>query len=286
MHKPETLLYGHLCKDRVPETQTYEPGSPAWYMAHVLTTFEMKPVVISPYGVDYPKEWLGPVTLIPNEPTTTNTLIYENKYMPDGSRRQHAYHADTAVPVDPESAQRHIWNSARAIIVCPIVDNIQADTIRTMRRIAPQAIFALLPQGYFRDIGPDGAVHVKTWESANTIIPYFDVIFVSEQDGPDMHHTARHWSECMNGHVLVTQAAKGCTHYHKGQSTHIPAYPVLKEIHPTGAGDVFAAAYIHNFLAIRDPRKSIAYASVAAALHVAGNGIDTAQLHRITSINP
>lgn len=273
-HTSETILYGHLCKDRIPETQTYEPGSPVWYIAHVLSGFHMNPTIISPYGLDYPRDWLGPVALVPDQPTASETLIYENKYMADGTRKQHAFNADKANPVQPEETQRELWRHAKAIFVCPILDNISASNIAAMKALAPDATFALLPQGYFRKIEPNGLVNTKAWDTATEIVPFFDVIFVSEQDGPDMHETARYWSTLMTGRVIVTQAASGCVLYGNGSGEHIPSEHIQEEKHPTGAGDVFAASYIYDFLRHRNAETAVRFATHIAARHVAGMPID------------
>lgn len=269
-HSPEALLYGHLCMDRVPGTETYEAGSPAWYIAHVLEQMRMHPAVISPYGADYPREWLGSIALVPAEPTTQHTLVYENHYQPDGSRTQVAFNTETATPVDPATVQQSLWEHAQAVVVCPILDNISPDYIRTMRRLAPRAVFALLPQGYYRDIGRGGIVAAQAWETAAAIVPYFDTIFVSELDGPDMYRTAQQWSTRSRAHVVVTQAANGCVLFHDGLGLHFDAVPIANEVHPTGAGDVFAAAYLRDYLNHRNAIGAVRFAAQKAARHVAG----------------
>lgn len=234
----------------------------------------MNPTVISPYGLDYPHEWLGPVALVPDQPTTKNTLIYENKYMPDGTRKQHAFNAVSAIPIHPEQTQRELWSHAKAIFVCPILDNISLHYISAMKSLAPNATFALLPQGYFRTVEPNGLVHTKTWDTAAELVPFFDVIFVSEQDGPDMHEEARHWSTLMTGRVIVTQAASGCVLYGNGSGEYIPPVHISEEKHPTGAGDVFAASYMYEFLRSRNAETAVRFASRIAAQHVAGMPIN------------
>ncbi|HVO41528.1 MAG TPA: PfkB family carbohydrate kinase, partial [Aggregatilineales bacterium] len=231
---------------------------------------EASSTVISAYGSDYPRNWLPNSFLIPRNPTTDRTLVFENRYDSDGTRTQRVEHNLTAVLPDPREITGLAWAGTNAVIVCPILDNIDVDRIKSLRELAPQAVFMLLPQGYFRQISPTGVVTPQDWETALSVVPLFDAVILSELDGPHIHSSARVWSEHTDGFIVVTEAADGSTVYQRNRVTRVPAVPIEQEIHPTGAGDVFSAALLYNYLETRDVMKAVTFASAVAARHVSG----------------
>lgn len=283
MPSPEAILYGHLCRDRIPGTETIEPGSPAWYMGNTLHEFGIQTAVISPYGNDYPRDWLAPeIVLVPDKPTTLNTLLYENQYAPDGTRTQRASHYGEALLPEPVSLDQSVFENAKAVIVCPILDNIPVGYLTQLRRQIPDAQFVLLPQGYFRHIDDMGRVTQQAWRDGGIVSTLFNTIIVSELDGPNIHAKGNEWSKRSEANIIVTQAANGSVLYNDGTATHIHPFPIGKEVHPTGAGDVFAAAYVYDTLRHQNTSmQSILFASAAAAIHVSGQTVTIPRVHEL-----
>ncbi len=277
----EAIVYGHLCLDKVPGVQKFVPGSPTLYIGNTLDRFGVSTAVASPYGADYPREWLAPgILLIPDEPTTRHTLIYENRYDPEGNRTQLASHDETAISIPPDKIDGTMYDRAKAIIVCPILDNIPVEYLREIRRLSPNAVMTLLPQGYFREITDMGQVMQQPWHNARYIIPLFDTVILSELDGPTgTHDQARRWSNSFNTNIIVTQAANGSTLYRDGSASHILPFPIEKEVHPTGAGDVFAAAVVYDSLRQKNMLQSVVFANAAAAIHVSGEDVTLPKVH-------
>jgi sugar/nucleoside kinase (ribokinase family) len=71
---------------------------------------------------------------------------------------------------------------------------------------------------------------------------------------------------------VVTQGAKGATLYCGGQISQFPSRPT-ELIEPTGAGDVFAAAFLVRLAETEDPFESTRFANVAASLSVEKAGL-------------
>ena len=55
-------------------------------------------------------------------------------------------------------------------------------------------------------------------------------------------------------------------------ATEVPAYPA-RQVDPTGAGDVFAVAYLVSYFESRDPFASALFASCVASLSVEAMGL-------------
>jgi sugar/nucleoside kinase (ribokinase family) len=72
---------------------------------------------------------------------------------------------------------------------------------------------------------------------------------------------------------VVTQGAEGCTVFVRGQGARQFVAPVQAEVDPTGAGDVFAAAFFINFFETDDPWASARFANQVAALSVTRPGL-------------
>jgi sugar/nucleoside kinase (ribokinase family) len=87
----------------------------------------------------------------------------------------------------------------------------------------------------------DGRVQACTWENAEKVLPLVAAVILSEEDLPhsDMLAQFLRWSRLL----VLTHGANGCTVYCGDDIRHFPA-PKVTEIEPTGAGDVFAAAFL------------------------------------------
>ena len=70
----------------------------------------------------------------------------------------------------------------------------------------------------------------------------------------------------------LTFADKGAILFVNGERNPVPAAPA-REVEPTGAGDVFAAAFLIRYNLTGDPFEAASYAAVAGALTVEAPGI-------------
>jgi sugar/nucleoside kinase (ribokinase family) len=71
--------------------------------------------------------------------------------------------------------------------------------------------------------------------------------------------------------LIVTQGREGARMRWKGTWYAIPAYPT-HEVDPTGAGDVFVAAYLVRYHETGDPFQAALFASCAASFSVEAPG--------------
>ncbi len=74
--------------------------------------------------------------------------------------------------------------------------------------------------------------------------------------------------------VILTRGRAGYTIWHEGARSDLEA-AVSCEKDPTGAGDVFATAYLVRYGETHDVLESARFASVAAAISVEGSGIES-----------
>lgn len=73
--------------------------------------------------------------------------------------------------------------------------------------------------------------------------------------------------------VAVTRGADGCTvAWSHGESLDVPCEPVARVVDTTGAGDLFAAGFLHGYTTGRGPREAAILGGVAAAEVIAHVG--------------
>src|SRR5258707_147550 len=74
--------------------------------------------------------------------------------------------------------------------------------------------------------------------------------------------------------VALTRGWRGLTLHTRSGAQDVPALP-RPEVDPTGAGDVFAAAYLVRYHEVGDPLAAAAFAACAASCAVEGVGTST-----------
>jgi sugar/nucleoside kinase (ribokinase family) len=70
----------------------------------------------------------------------------------------------------------------------------------------------------------------------------------------------------------MTQGARGCTVFVNGEARQIPGFPA-REVDPTGAGDVFAAAFLVRLSETHDPFQAARFANATASFCVEASGV-------------
>ena len=74
--------------------------------------------------------------------------------------------------------------------------------------------------------------------------------------------------------AVETLGRKGCRIYHGGSVIHIPVKPE-DDVDPTGAGDIFAAAFFVRYRESLDVIKAAQFANACAALSIRKTGLES-----------
>jgi sugar/nucleoside kinase (ribokinase family) len=113
-------------------------------------------------------------------------------------------------------------------------------------------------------------VRPKRWDTAEMILSHTDILVLSGED-------IRAYPEDLDKYIqltrilVLTKGKNGATLYENGQIIESSAYPV-KEVEPTGAGDVFAAAFLINYYDTGSPVSALNFAHCVASFVVEGKG--------------
>jgi sugar/nucleoside kinase (ribokinase family) len=246
---PDFLAVGHLCCDIVDGRRIL--GGSASYASLTAKEFERDTGILAD---NFPfLGLLGGVTVknIGSSSTTTFRNLYRN-----GVREQ--FISDRAREIGAADVPDR-WTGAGIVYLCPIADEVVPDIVS---RFAHSLIGAGA-QGWFRKWDANGRVGRKTWESAIPVAEAVDVIVYSELDTDDPYglavELARHAPI-----VIVTRSSQGADVFADGSGIHVPAFEI-EEVDPTGAGDVFAAAFLIHYEVTEDPVSSAKFACCAAS---------------------
>ena len=267
MEAIDYLVVGYVCRDITPSG--YHVGGTAAYSGRMAAMLGCRTAIITSTaaqeaGLNTLPEPIR-VCSIPAEKTTT----FENVYTPQG-RRQTIHAAAhkimvTDYPPDwPEPAIMHLG---------PVANEVDVEFVRRF----PNSIIGLTPQGWMRRWDADGQVYAQAWAEAAEILPLATAVILSEEDLLDdaMLHRYRELSNLL----VLTSGFGGCTVFQGDDVCQMPA-PQVVEVEPTGAGDIFATAFLVKYQQTNgDYREAGRFANIVASQSVTHVGLDAKTIH-------
>ncbi|MEW5829460.1 MAG: PfkB family carbohydrate kinase [Chloroflexota bacterium] len=255
----EYLVIGHLAHDLTPDGPRL--GGTAAYAALTARALGLRAGVLTAFGPETPLEALDgiPVAAVPSARSTT----FENIQTADG-RRQILHHS--ASPLDlglvPEA-----WRRTPILHLGPIAQEV-ASVLPA--GISP-VLLGLTPQGWMRRWDAGGHVSPCEWPGADEAARQAGAVVISVEDvGGDEEQVEvlAHASRVL----AVTEGAAGCRLYWNGDLRRFRV-PKVREIDPTGSGDIFAAAFFIRLYTTRDPWEAARFANRVAAISVTRPGL-------------
>jgi 1D-myo-inositol 3-kinase len=171
------------------------------------------------------------------------------------------------------------WRTAPIVLLGPLAQELAPDFVTLFSR-RPGAILAASPQGWLRRWDAGGRVWLAPWTAAEQALPLLDVLVLSHDDLLPFAEGKRMAAEAMLARwslqvslLVATNGRHGATLFQHGAAQHFAAYPTT-EVDPTGAGDVFAAAFLCHLYRHGDPGEAMNFANCAASFSVERVGIE------------
>ncbi len=264
---PDFLVIGHLCHDKIPSGFT--PGGAAAYAGLLSHRLGHPTAILTAFGNDFQfaSQFEGiNLHVVPSLQTT----VFENIYH-DGQRTQYLH--SRAALLSPDELPPH-WQAPKTVLLGPICDEVSLDFLDFFASQGDKSqrgtITCACPQGWMRQWGASNLVSQKPigdWQ----LLAKADIISMSEADVGGDWALIEHIASLANI-LLVTQGANGAVVFEKGHRRHFPALPV-EEVDPTGAGDIFAAAFLLKYAEERQVEQAVNFAHLAAGLSVQGKGM-------------
>lgn len=267
-NKPVFTIAGDVCIDHnvVNNRKYISWGSSVMYMGRFLINhpeFDLK--IIASHGEDFCK-YLHEIKIV-NNSEAINTLVYENIVMGD-KRTQFCHNLSSSRPVEIDEPIRGVLKSTNIFIFAPLTPNYQPSYVQSLLKHVPEnCLKVLTPQGYMRHIDIDGLVTKSAFANEKYIVPLFDIVIVSDEDGVKPLEAAQRWVRFKKElNVIVTQNKNGATLINKNGLQHIETVPVaVSDISdPVGSGDVFSIQTALDYYENRDIVQAIVAGNTTA----------------------
>jgi sugar/nucleoside kinase (ribokinase family) len=256
---PDFLAVGHVARDVVDGG--FRHGGAVTYGAVTALRIGLRPAIVTSASADFTPVSSAsgiPHHVAPSDRTTT----FHNTYA-DGRRRQLL--KGVAARITPADVPPG-WRPAPLVLLGPLADEVDA----ALARHFPGSLVAADIQGWLRQWDSSGLVRPRRWEGRD-VLPHVDVAVVSADDVDD-DGLVELWAQ-VTPMLVVTLGAEGARLCHEGHWRHVPAFRT-HEVDPTGAGDVFATAFLIRYSETQDPLESARFACCTASFCVEADGLD------------
>ena len=261
---PDFLAIGHFCQDVTPNGYTI--GGGAAYSTITARNLGLETHAVTSVAGDFNRQnpVLDQINVTYHE--SAETTIFDNQYDQYGKRRQMIL--GVGGNLKPGHIPIELQNTA-IVYLCPIANEVDPELAKCFKH----SLIGITPQGWMRQWNDSRQVRPKRWDTAEIILSHADILVLSDEDilaNPKDLEKYIQWTKI----AVLTKGKKGATLYENGQIIESNAYQV-KEVDPTGAGDVFAAAFLINYYNTGSPVIALDFAHCVASFAVEGEGPTT-----------
>ncbi|HEX5158093.1 MAG TPA: PfkB family carbohydrate kinase [Ktedonobacterales bacterium] len=271
--RPDFLAIGHITRDLLPDG-SWRLGGAVTYAALTAARLGLRPAIVTsgPPDVLAALDAVLPdisLSIVPSVEATT----FENIYTVQG--RQQFLHGRAAPLM--LSAVPGTWRDAPIVLLGPVAQEIDASIVGGF----PNSLVAATPQGWLRQWDADGVVTPSSLANAGMLLPHLRALILSPEDIGALADTViGEWAQIVPL-IAVTCSRDGAYAWENGARSDVFAGYPAHEVDPTGAGDVFAAAFLCELHETGDAARAIDFANQVAACSVeavGGEGIPTREM--------
>lgn len=253
------LVIGHITQDLTPKGTNL--GGTATYAGLTAQAAGLRVGIVTAAAEDYFPPELASIRLIsrPSDFTTT----FENVHTSNGRIQRIHYRADELdLTMVPET-----WRTSPIVHLAPVAQEVDPKLARAF----PDALLGLTLQGWLREWDSQGRVGFCEWPEATFVLPQANAAVISLED---VRGNEQLIDELLTSIriLVVTEAAAGARLYWNGDLRYFRP-PVVNEVDPIGAGDIFAAAFFIRLQMTRDPWEAARFATQLAAISVTRPGL-------------
>lgn len=268
---PDYLVIGHVCQDVIsPPGGTQEAGpwyafgGTVTYAARTARALGLNVAALTSAAPDFTLAQALPGIQVHRLPSAFTTT-FENQYL-NGARRQVIHAVAGRIGLADVPA---LWRQSAIVHLGPVAQEVDPALVGGF----PGALIGLTPQGWLRAWDAQGYIHPSAWENVHAVLPRVDAVVFSIEDVGGDEALVADWA-ARAPVLVVTHGARGATLHVRGEVTHVPA-PRVHEVEPTGAGDIFAAAFFTRLRQTQDPYEAARFATCLASTSVTRKGLDS-----------
>lgn len=266
MELPHIVLVGHITRDLLPEGS--RPGGSVVYGAHVAAHWGYRPAVLTATANAAEARSALPATtllhIVPSDSTTT--------FRNEGSHPRRQRVSAIAAPL-PALALPPRWREAPVFLLAPVIGEIGPHFLRD---VAPGGITGVCLQGWLRTTDREGTVHPVDAATLDlpALLPRATAVVLSDEDlaGTADGETFLHDLQQRSTYVLLTRGKGGVRLLTPNARYDLPALPA-RPVDTTGAGDVFATAFLLGLAAGQTAPDAAMLAQAASARSIEGEGV-------------
>jgi sugar/nucleoside kinase (ribokinase family) len=259
MSAPDFVAIGHVTLDRFGEV--VRPGGAALYAAITAQRLGLSAAILTSHAPDFPLDEIPPpIEVVTVEAAQTTAFEHRDEAGGRTLRVRGAARPLTVADL-PED-----WRAAPLVLLAPVLQEVDPALTTAF---ADAAIGAEL-QGWLRTVNPGGAVSPGRWPLPNPVLARLQAIFASGHDVLGHEAQVPEWVQRVPL-AVVTAGLAGALLYVNGERYEVRPRRT-REIDATGAGDVFAAAFLIHYDRHGDPWEAAEAATCAASLSIEAEG--------------
>lgn len=237
-------------------------GGSASYAALAVRKLGWEAAVVTSAGADFdPARDLPGVSVFLRQ--AASTTRFTNLYDEDGTRRQVLSARADDIDLTPLPDE---WRQPDVLLLGPVAGEIPPGTASAFEA----GVVGAIAQGWLREFDPDGSVSPRDWPDPGRDLRGVHALFLSEHDLPQSGTRARDFLSYVPI-VALTRGWEGLRLLTRDAVQEVPSLP-REELDPTGAGDVFAAAFLVRYHEAGDALEAAAFAACAASCVIEGVG--------------
>ena len=257
---PDFLAIGHLTKDL--QDEGYTIGGAVTFASLTARNLGLRTAVVTRGSSDlelYPLFDGVDILCLPSPETSTFRNLYRGE-----ERVQYISAVADRIEVEDIPLE---WRDAKIVYLAPLAGELDVSIVH----LFPRSLLGVSPQGWLRRWDEEGRIYPKEWDRAEEVLSRANAVILSEEDvGGDEGVIRNYASQART--LVVTRGSRGATVYHRGEIRHFPAFKVKRMVDPTGAGDIFAAAYLIELGRSGDPYRAARFANCVASISVEKRG--------------
>lgn len=253
------LIIGHLTQDITPSGPTL--GGTAAYASLTAKALGMRVGIVTSVANELPLDILEGIQIAAYGGEVSTT--FKNDYTQNG-RIQTLY---SVAPSLGYHLVPELWRNAPIVHLGPVAQEVEP----VLARSFPESLVGLTPQGWLRNWDANGRVHSSEWPEARYVLENADAVVLSIED-VQSDETRIEEMVSSSRVLVVTEGAAGSRLYWNGDLRRFRP-PIVDEVDPVGAGDIFATAFFIRLYQTNDPWEAARFATLLAANSVTRPGL-------------
>ena len=276
----DKVVIGHITIDinSMPEGNVGNVlGGTPTYSGLTLEEFGERVGMVSKIGEEAPRRFFSDYNggsldtggiLVKSRETTR----FENNYSVNGEREQIC--TGFSGTINPEDIPQGYLN-ASGFYISPVLNEVPPETIKKVSNKS-EGTLMFDPQGTFRNVREDGRISLEKPDNIEKYLRYVDILKIGLDEltvfDESYEKVLKDLLRPGPKVAIVTLGGRGAKVMDEdGEFIDVEALNVNpKDI--TGAGDVFGAAFLHDYLKNEDLEKATSFANAAAGLKIRHEG--------------